>query len=252
MSSSIWMRCGGSSNLRRLEGDAFRVVEGQHRISTRKLVDTDAEQALLEELIEGAKPPPPAGTGRLHYLLSTPFRYPPLRHGTRYGARSERGLWYGSETVETAFAEVAYYRLVFLEGTAADLEPLEVELTSFRVHVRTEKGVDLTAPPFDAHRRTLASPTRYDATQRLGHEMRAAGVEAFRAPSARDRGGGTNVALFTPAAFASRTPRDLAGWYCIATHAGVEVRKRTFGRREVLAFPREDYLVRGALPSPAV
>src|SRR5207245_1032206 len=95
-------------------------VEAQHQVSTRKLVDTLEEQALLEELIDRAKPPD-STRGRLHYLLSTPFRYPPLRHGSRFATRQERSLWYGSETRRTAFAEVAYYRLVFLEGTRADL-----------------------------------------------------------------------------------------------------------------------------------
>jgi hypothetical protein len=40
---------------------------------------------------------------------------------TRFGSRSERGLWYGSERLPTAFAEVAYYRILVLEGTAAPL-----------------------------------------------------------------------------------------------------------------------------------
>ena len=105
MSSSIWTECGGASELRPLRLEPWRVVEGQHQISTRKLVETDAEQGLLEELIDAVKPPDLAGR-RLHYLLSTPFRYPPLRHGSRFGARHDRGVWYGSETLEGAFAEV--------------------------------------------------------------------------------------------------------------------------------------------------
>ena len=40
-----------------------------------KLVDTLAEQALLEDLIESSKPPVPVECRHLHYLLSTPFRY---------------------------------------------------------------------------------------------------------------------------------------------------------------------------------
>ena len=74
MSRSIWMRCEGSSRLRLLELDAWRVVESQHIVSTRKLVDSDEEQTVLEDLIEKVKPPAPVGdsfTG-LHYLLMTP------------------------------------------------------------------------------------------------------------------------------------------------------------------------------------
>src|SRR3954470_4873943 len=135
MSSSIWMQCGGASNARALETEPWRVVEAQHQVSTRKLVESDEEQRLLEELIDAAKPPERTRS-RLHYLLFTPFRYPPLRHGSRFGTRHEPGIWYGSESLHTAFAEVAYYRLLFLEGTRARLEPLETTLTAFSVNVR--------------------------------------------------------------------------------------------------------------------
>src|SRR2546429_7726835 len=57
MSTTIWTRCGGKSNFRELALDAWRVVEAQHMVATRKLVDSDEEQAMLESLIERAKPP---------------------------------------------------------------------------------------------------------------------------------------------------------------------------------------------------
>jgi hypothetical protein len=115
MSPSIWTRCAASSEPTRLDVAAWRVVEGQHVVSTRKLVDSDAEQHLLEELIETVKPPLPAEArdGAVHYLLTTPLRYPPRRHGSRFGGRGERSLWYGSREQRTAFAETAYYRLLF-------------------------------------------------------------------------------------------------------------------------------------------
>jgi len=118
MSSSIWTRCAGDSEIRPLHNSPWRVVEAQHQVSTRKLVDSAEEQALLEDLIDRVKPPDATG-GRLHYLLFTPFRYPPLAHGSRFGGRHERGIWYGSVERRSAFAEVAYYRLLFLEGTQA-------------------------------------------------------------------------------------------------------------------------------------
>ena len=107
MSSSIWTRCAGASEVRPLRLSPWRAVEAQHQVSTRKLVDSVEEQILLEELIERAKPPD-VTHGKTHYLLATPFRYPPLRYGSRFGGRHERGIWYGSETRGTAFAEVAY------------------------------------------------------------------------------------------------------------------------------------------------
>jgi len=250
MSSSIWTRCAGSSEVRRLALTAHRAVEAQHQIATRKLVDSDAEQQVLEELIEGAKPAPRAPAG-LHYLLSTPFRYPPLRHGSRFGGRHERGIWYGGERPEVVFAEVAYYRLLFLEGTRAELGTVSVELTTFRVRVTAERGIDLRRPPFDAFEGRIASPTDYRVSQALGRSMREAGVELCRYRSARDPEGGTAVALFAPSAFADRRPRGLESWWCTATRSGVELRRRDYFHPTSLRFRREDFLVGGTLPAPA-
>ncbi|HUG41091.1 MAG TPA: RES family NAD+ phosphorylase [Longimicrobiales bacterium] len=231
--------------------DPWRAVEAQHQVSTRRLVDSDVEQRVLEEMIEGAKPPERTD-GRLHYLLFTPFRYPPLRHGSRFGRRTEPGIWYGAETLRTVFAEVAYYRLVFLEGTTADLGVLEAELTAFVAAVRTARGVDLTAPPFSTHEAVLASPTAYGETQALGAAMRSAGVEAFRYRSARDVRGGVNVAVLARAAFGRRQPRGFENWHCTASRDRVEMLSRGYFGRTVHAYAREEFLVDGRLPAPAV
>ena len=251
MSSSIWTRCAGDSRLRELRLSPWRVVEAQHRISTRKLVDSADEQELLEELIERVKPPD-ATRGRLHYLLFTPFRYPPLRHGSRFGARYERGIWYGAEERRTAFAEVAYYRLLFLDGTRAALGVVTTSLTAFTVRMKSARGIDLVTKPFDAHRRAIASPSSYEATQALGQQMRAAGVELFRYPSARDADGGANVGAFSPSVFGRARPQRFETWHCTATHERVELARADFLRRERFAFPREQFLVEGALPAPAL
>lgn len=250
MSSSIWTRCAGASEIRPLRLEPWRAVESQHQVSTRRLVDSAAEQRLLEGLIDDAKPADRTG-GRLHYLLSTPFRYPPLRHGSRFGRRTEPGIWYGAGTLRATFAEVAYYRLLFLEGTAADVGMVETELTAFRTDVRTERGVDLTAPPFAAHEAVLAAPDRYAETQALGGTAREAGVEALRYRSARDVEGGVNVAVLDPGAFGRRRPRDLASWRCTADQTRVEVASRGYFDRTVHVYPRADFLVDGRVPAPA-
>jgi len=251
MSSSIWTRCAGASEIRPLRRSPWRAVEAQHQVSTRKLVDSLDEQALLEELIDRAKPPHNV-RGELHYLLFTPFRYPPLRHGSRFGTRQERGIWYGSESRRTMFSEVAYYRLLFLEGTTADLGVVTTQLTAFTAHMRTQRGVDLVAPPFDAHRGSIASRTSYEATQALGAAMRDAGVELIRYPSARDAEGGVNVAAFSAAVFGSAEPNAFETWHCLATRERVEITKRDYFRRDAFIFERASFLVRGRLPSPAV
>ena len=250
MSSSIWTQCAGASELRPLRLTAWRIVEAQHQISTRKLVSTLEEHALLEDLIERAKPPDP-GRGRLHYLLATPFRYPPLRHGSRFGTRRERGIWYGSEMFETAAAELAYYRFVFLEGTRADLGSVTTDHTAFTAVLRSARGVDLAAAPFESCREAIASPTDYADTQALGAAMREAGVEVFRYPSARQAGGG-NAGVFTPAVFNGVKPRALETWHCTATRTRVELFRRDYFTPAQLTFERERFLVQGRLPSPAL
>jgi hypothetical protein len=251
MSSSIWTLCAGGKRFRPLQGAPWRVVEAQHLVSTRKLVDTLEEQALLEELIDASKPPIRAGAS-LHVLLSTPFRYPPLKHGSRFGRRHEPSLWYGSESQRTLFAELAYYRLVFQAGTSAELGTLRTWHTAFNVRYKTSRGVDLERAPFDVHRAELASPSDYLATQALGSEMRAAGVEAFRFPSSRDARGGTNVGIFTPSVFGVARPRALETWHCTADRQRIELVRRDFFAERSFIFLREEFLVGGRLPAPAL
>lgn len=251
MSSPIWTQCEGSSRLCRLELTAWRVVEAQHVVSTRKLVDSDAEQGVLEDLIEQGKPPLRPAEAELHYLLFTPFRYPPLRYGSRFGTRTERGIFYGSASGRTAFAEVAYYRWLFLDGTRAALAPLYVDLTLFSAEISASAGVDLTAPPFGAFAEQLASKVSYAWSQPMGTAMRAAGVEAFVFRSARDPSAGDNIGVFEPSAFASRVPTSSQAWLCSVSPQAVEVQRRDpLAPREVHRFERRDFEVEGALPYP--
>lgn len=251
MSPDIWTRCGGRRNCRIYEGQPWRVVEAQHLVSTRRLVDSDEELHLLEELIDSVKPPLPADDGirELHYLLSTPFRHPPLRHGSRFGTRHEPSLWYGAEDLRTCLAEVAYYRFVFLFDAPELRVPLTVELSAFQASVRSAAAVDLTAPPFQAFAPLIASPTSYQASQRLGSAMRADGVEVIRYPSAR-LPGGVNVALFTAAAFAHRRPTTPQTWICVADRERIEVSRKDYFVRESHTFERVAFEVGGRLPLP--
>lgn len=254
MAKGLWERCNGAEHVRRISGKAWRVVEGQHVVSTRKLVDSREEQEILERLIEEHKPPlPPARDfDGLHYLLTTPFRYPPLRHGSRFSTRHEPAIWYGSVGLRTALAETAYYRLLFLEGTTAELGPLLLEVSTFRASYRTTRGVDLCRDPFEAHGHRLSAPDSYTESQRLGAAMRESGVEAFRYRSARDSKGGVNVGLFGPRAFVARLPDSPEGWSAVLDRDGVEFAKKDFFRPRTFRFEREQFEVNGELPSPAV
>lgn len=252
MPSSIWTRCGRRTDA--LDATPWRVVEAQHIISTRKLVDSDAEHELLEALVDEAKPALPPGREfeGLHYLLLTPFRYPPLPHGSRFGTRRERGIWYGSDRVETALAEAAYYRLLLLEGSAAKLTPRTAEMSLFQAQVHTARGADLTTGPFREYRMAISSATSYAASQQLGREMRADGIEAFRYVSARDPKGGTNVAVFDAAAFARKSPSKQQTWFCTVTTDAVEFMKKDIIAPQHVAFARAAFLVDARLPEPAL
>jgi hypothetical protein len=212
-------------------------------------VDSDAEQRVLEDLLEASKPPP--AVRGLHYLLLTPFRYPPFAHGSRFRTRADPGVWYGSREQETAFAEVAFYRLLFLEGSAAALAPLELGLSAFRAGYDSPHGVDLTRPPFAAHRAAISSPTSHAEAQALGREMREAGVEACWYDSARRREG-VNVALFSPQAFSARKPSPPESWRCVVDRSAVEVVKKDVFRRVVYRFERGAFEVEGRLPAPGL
>jgi len=252
MSPSIWTRCAGPSKARRLAGRFRRVVESQFRNSTRKLVDSDEEQRVLEELLDArAKLPVPAGFEGLHYLLYTPFRHPPLRNGSRFGTRRERGILYAARELPTAFAEVAYYRLLFLDGTAAPLSPLLVELTAFSFRIAAARGVDLTEEPFREFEPRISSPVSYGDSQGLGAEMRADGVQACLYVSARARARGVNLAVFENV-FRPGRPLDEERWSCTAARERVEFRaQRLVGREEGYAYDRGQFLVNGKLPAPA-
>lgn len=256
MSANIWTQCGGISNLRAFRAKPWRVVEAQHVVSTLKLVGSLDEQRMLEELIDRQKPALPKSLhrARLHYLLFTPFRYPPLPHGSRFGTRDEPGIWYGADSLRAVFAEKAYYRFLFLAGTKAHLTPLTIEQTAFTANVDSQRGIDLTLAPFDRCESRISSKTRYAASQLLGREMRREGVEAFRYRSARDVEGGTNVGLFTPKAFAQSKPSAFQTWICLADMSRIEFAHKNVSERSSLSFSfsRSEFEVDGSLPSPAV
>ncbi|WP_448682361.1 RES family NAD+ phosphorylase [Pseudomonas nicosulfuronedens] len=234
-----------------IRGRLVRLVESQGQVATLQLVDTLEEQALLEELLETSKPrmPPPAEP--LHYLLKTPFRYPPLRWGSRFGRRHEPSLFYGALKLETAMAESAFYRFVLWEGMATPPPSGRIlsEHASFEARFQVQKGVRLHLPPFREHE-TLLDPQDYSVTQGLGSAMREAGVEAFEYRSARCPQGGINAALFAPSAFTEKRPRNLMPWLCETTSEYVAFKHAQVPDSPRL-YRREQYLVDGRLPYPA-
>ena len=206
-----------SSEARPWAGDVWRMVEAQHTASTMKIVDNDDEQDLLETLLEGSKPSQPATALVLDYLLATPFRYHPLRGGSRFRAITDPGVFYGAESVRTASAELGFWRWKFLKD-AVGLERLEpVAHTAFSAAVSTLL-VDLRQPPFSADAAAWLHPSNYAATQALAQLAREANVGGIQYQSVRDPNPAWCLALLTPQAFAKPKPHPLMQTWWLAVH----------------------------------
>ncbi len=247
----LWRHCAGEDAIQRIGGRFRRLVESQEQVATSRLVDDFEEQAMLESLIEANKPRLPADCRGLHYLFATPFRYPPLRRGSRFGGRHDPGLFYASRSAATAMTEVAYYRLLFISGmeTPPPGHRLLSQHTLFSGRYATDRGIRLQAPPFAAHRRLLADPASYRVTQSLGRAMREAGVEGFEYLSARHGGQALNIALIHPRALCSKAPEERQNWLCETRPDAVTFYSNEIG--EVVHLPARRFLVDGRLPSPA-
>ena len=212
-----------------MSGRCWRVVEAQHVVSTMALVDTLEEQALLEQVLDESKPPVPDDCRHLHYLLFTPFRY-----GTLYpqGSRFRRagltpGVFYASLQIDTAVAEMAFWRLLFYAESPATPWPLNAaEYTSFAVRFSTGKGLDLTRPPLNRDAGKWTDPTDYSHCQSLADAAREAGARVLRYQSARAPG--LSVALLACSAFVSRAPEERRRW---RVHVGPG------GARAICEFP---------------
>lgn len=233
--------------------EVIRAVDGQQQSGISVLVDSFEAEALLDQLIDQAKPPVPQSVDakKFHFLLSTPFRHPPLRYGSRFGTRHDAGIFYAAEEERTALAETAYYLLVFLSGTKAKLQ-IRSERSTFRVRAICRQALDLSRSPFLTARTKLSSPTDYAAAQKLGREAREAGVTVIRYFSARDSDGGLCVAVLEPSALVGK-PKNELNWLCLTQTDGVEFRLKTqTAEARRYAFPREQFLVAGKLPTPAL
>ena len=215
-----WTPRALASEARAYRHTLWRVVETQHTASTMRLVDSLEEQASLEALLEESKPPLPAPTRRLHYLLATPFRYRPHRP-SRFRPALAAGAWYGAEVLRTALAEKGYWQLQFLldsPGTP-DLKP--VPHTAFQAGVRSSAALDLTRAPLARDRALWTDRSSYAATQALAAAAREGGIEVIRYESVRDPQHAACAAVLDPAVFGRGKPRAQQTWFIAASRASV-------------------------------
>ncbi|WP_237055908.1 RES family NAD+ phosphorylase [Microbulbifer sediminum] len=247
----------------RLMGRLFRIVESQEDVATRSLVDSLQKQEALENLLERSKPKRLPGTEQLHYLLATPFRYPPLPWGSRFGSTAENGIFYGSKTIPTVLAESAYYRqLFFNDMELSPRAPITSYHSIFSARYAADPGVRLQAPAWKSYWDRIADPVNYHFCQQLGARMRAAGIVGIEAPSARARQAeiapfpptdseGVNVALFSPEVLLRRAPMQEAEVTAETGADGVAFLLKLGDGTVTHRFPASAFRVGGQLPLPA-
>jgi hypothetical protein len=205
------MRIVGEFKTDKISLDLWRAVEAQHRVSTMVLVDTLDEQALLERLLEESKPPLSEGQESLHWLLFTPFRYPPLPSGSRFRGPGDAGVFYGADLQRTACAELGYWRWRLLTDSP-DLDsigPMQQTLFKTPVHGQT---IDLQRPPLSGQHARWTHPSDYAPCQDLARQARTAGIQMIRYQSVRDPEHGSCTAVLSHIAFAARAPTDNQTW----------------------------------------
>jgi len=225
VSSSTWTPTAVASKAAPLRLVLWRAVEAQHLVSTTALVDTLDEQALLEELIESVKPPLPEAAKGLHWLLFTPFRYPPLPSGSRFRSPVDPGVFYGADEPRSACAELGFWRWRFVLESPA-LQAIDAKpQTLFSALVQTS-AVDLRRKPFVRDRKRWTDRRDYTACQRFASIAREARVGAIRYESVRDPKRAGCAAVLTPEAFAQKQPLESQTWLLTVT------RERVFWRRD--------------------
>lgn len=216
--SSDWLK----TSAKRRVMSAWRGVEAQHLVSTMRLVNSLAEQDVLEQLLEAGKPAAPAHPSGQHYLLYSPFRYR-APFPSRFRATGAQGVWYGAATVETVCAEVAYWRWRFIMDSAGLIsQELSTEHTLYRAEI-DGVALDLTQPPWVDFRSVWTAPNDYSGTQRVSTDAADAGIDWIKYESVRNPGGEC-AAVLTPAVLTMSTGTGKQTWHCKASRTHVMMR----------------------------
>jgi hypothetical protein len=119
----------------------------------------------------------------------------PFTHLSPQGTRftdGHFGAYYAAESLETAIAETRFHRENFLRATSQP--SMELEMRCYLADIVCELH-DLRG--LRASMRDVYDPSSYQASQKLGRELRAAGSNGIAFESVR-RAGGECVAAFRP------------------------------------------------------
>ncbi|MBT8148749.1 MAG: RES family NAD+ phosphorylase [Pseudomonadales bacterium] len=227
----------------------WRVVETQEIAATQAITESAEQQSRLEQLLDASKPPVADDCQGLSYLLYTPFRYPPLQYGSRFGGRFERGIFYASLNQAAAFAESATYLWLFQSGPIepGPLAVIRDQRTAFLVSIKATRAIDLARPAFARIRQAASEPGSWDLSQKLGSAMREARTQyclyaSPRLPPA------INVAVFAANAFADAQPRDTQHWHLRLNEQSCWFTRRGKQGGESFEFRRADFEVEGRIP----
>jgi hypothetical protein len=246
----MWTHAELRSEARPWEGELWRAVESQAKVATMKLTDSLDEQRILENVLERSKPSFPPEFQPFDYLISTPFRYTPYPHGSRFRRAGQReGAFYCSDESATAIAETSFYRLLFVaEAPGMTLPRTPVEHTVFSISCRSPLVLNLRAPPLDRDTAAWTHPTDCGKCQSLADTARSAGIDAIRYRSVRDPNEGMNCAIFSASAFAEHRPIRRQTWHifpgqysirawCESPKMELEFRREEFANDPRLAGP---------------
>ena len=195
-------------------------MEAQHIVSTLRITNNDPEeQDLLERILEESKPPLPPEAAGLHYLLATPFRYPPSSRGSRFRAWPDPGVLYAALERRSACAEMGYWRWRFVMDSDGLREIPASPQTLFQLGARG-LALDLQQPPLDQRAALWTDPVDYAATQALGRAAREVDTALLLYRSVRDPESGHLCRCTPPRRAPSERPLAQETWHLTVTLQG--------------------------------
>lgn len=243
--SEVFALSGGLSHYQQ---QVCRIVETQEYSGSLSLVDNLDEQSVLELILDDYKPPYAEGSKERHYLISSPFRYPPLEYGSRFGSVIEPSYFYASESVESCLAEAAFYRFMLVDGTVL---PYQKTITSkhdlFYVNAESANAIDLCNIKQSAILNELSHPSSYLISQSIGKHCRNKGATLLRFYSARSEQQGINVAIDNHSVITSTVPLNITPYICELDCQQNKVRFSA-PRNFPVSFQRSQFEVNGQFP----
>jgi len=244
--NEIFALCGGFTHYQQ---QVCRIVETQEYSGTLSLVDNLDEQSVLELILDDYKPPYAEGSKDRHYLISSPFRYPPLQYGSRFGSLHEPSYFYASESIESCLAEAAFYRFLLTDGT---IVPYTKTITSkhdlFYVCVLSTTAIDFCKISERTVQEAITHPNSYFASQNIGRHCRDKGATLIRYHSARSEQQGVNVAIDNHSVITSAVPINITPYICELDCQQQKVRfsaPRTFP----VSYTKVQFEVQGEFPN---